>query len=98
MFGRFETFLPIIKSTYEEICMRIKFMLEQVSSADQVGLGDVIETYLSLQGHIFRKLPIIAIDNPIIDFAFIFRLGMYYYYYYYKLKTDDNLLYYYFSL
>lgn len=87
MFGRQETFLPIIKSTYEEICMRIKFMFEQVSTSDQVGLGDIIESYLSLQGHIFRKLPIIAIDNPNIDFAFIFRLGIYYYNY---LKMYNN--------
>jgi len=77
MFGRQETFLPLIKSTYEEICMRVKFMFDQVSSADQVGLGDVMETYLSLQGHIFRKLPSIAVDNPNVDFTFVFKLGIY---------------------
>lgn len=74
MFGRQETFIPLIKSTYEEICLRVKYMFEQ-SSSDHVSLGDVMETYLSLQGHIFRKLPSIAIDNPNVDFTFIFRLG-----------------------
>lgn len=76
MFGRQETLIPLIKTTYEEICMRVKFMLEQVSSTDQVGLGDVMESYLSLQGHIFRKLPLIAIDNSNVDFAFVFKLGI----------------------
>jgi len=76
MFGRQETFNQLIKSTYEEICMRIKCMFEEVSSADQISLVDVIESYLSLQGHIFRKLPSIAVDNPNIDFAFIFKLGI----------------------
>lgn len=78
MFGRQEAFIPVIKSTYEEICMRVKFMLEQVSSADLVSLGDVMESYLSLQGHIFRKLPFIAVDNPNIDFTFVFKLGIIY--------------------
>jgi len=77
MFGRQEIFFALIKSTYEEICMRVKFIFEQVSSVDQIGLGDIMESYLSLQGHIFRKLPSIAIDNPNIDFAFIFKLGIY---------------------
>lgn len=76
MFGRQETLIPLIKTTYEEICMRVKFMLEQVSSTDQIGLGDVLESYLSLQGHIFRKLPLIAIDNSNVDFAFVFKLGI----------------------
>lgn len=76
MFGRQEAFIPIIKTTYEEICLRVKFMFEQVSSADQVSLSDVMESYLSLQGHIFRKLPIIAVDNPSVDFAFVFKLGI----------------------
>lgn len=75
MFGRQETFIPLIKSTYEEICLRVKHMFEQVSPEDLFSLGDVIETYLSLQGHIFRKLPSIAIDNPNIDFTFTFTLG-----------------------
>lgn len=77
MFGRLEVFLPLIKSTYEEICMRVKFMLEQVPAADQIGLGDVMESYLSLQGHIFRKLPTIVVDNPNVDFAFVFKIGTY---------------------
>lgn len=76
MFGRKETFIPLIKSTYEEICMRIKFMLEQVSSTDHVGFGDILETYLSLQGHIFRKTTSIAVDNSNVDFTFIFKLGI----------------------
>lgn len=76
MFGRQENFIPLIKSTYEEICMKIKYMLEQVSSADYVGLGDVLESYLSLQGHIFRKLPSIAVENLNVDFTFIFKLGI----------------------
>lgn len=76
MFGRQETLIPLIKTTYKEICMRVKFMLEQVSSTDQIGLGDVLESYLSLQGHIFRKLPLIAIDNSNVDFAFVFKLGI----------------------
>lgn len=76
MFGRQENFIALIKSTYEEICMKIKYMLEQVSSADYVGLGDVLESYLSLQGHIFRKLPSIAVENLNVDFTFIFKLGI----------------------
>lgn len=75
MFGRQETLTPLIKSTYEEICLRVKQMFEQVSPGDFVSFGDVIETYLSLQGHTFRKLPLIAVDNQNIDFAFTFRLG-----------------------
>lgn len=77
MFGRQEAFFTLIRSTYEEICMRVKFMFEQISSADQIGLGDIIESYLSLQGHIFRKLPSIAVDNLNVDFAFVFKLGIY---------------------
>lgn len=75
MFGRHDKSIPLIKSTYDEICLRVKFLFEQISSSDYTSLGDVVETYLSLQGHIFRKLPSIAIDNPNIDFAFIFKLG-----------------------
>lgn len=75
MFGRQETYTPLIKSTYEEICMRVKCMFEQVSPADQLNLGDVMESYLSLQGHIFRKWPFIAVDNPNIDFTFVFKLA-----------------------
>lgn len=77
MFGRQEAFIPLIKTTYEEICIRVKFMLEQVSSADLINLGDVMESYLSLQGHIFRKLPFIAVDNSNVDFEFVFKLGIY---------------------
>lgn len=76
MFGRHEKLIPLIKSTYEEICLRVKCMFELLSPNDYNSLGDVVETYLSLQGHTFRKLPSIAVDNPNIDFAFIFRLGM----------------------
>lgn len=76
MYGRQEILNPLLKSTYEEICMRIKFMCEQVPAADQVGFGDVIESYLSLQGHVLRKLPNIAIDNPNVDFAFVFTIGI----------------------
>ncbi|XP_050436446.1 importin-13 [Adelges cooleyi] len=74
MFGRQEAFVPIIKATYEEICLRVKFMLEQASST-QEGIGDIVESYLSLQGHVFRKLPSIAIDNPNVDFVFVFRIA-----------------------
>jgi len=76
MFGRQNVYIPIIKSTYEEICMRVKCMFEQVSPADQFSLGDVMESYLSLQGHIFRKWPFIAVDNPNVDFTFVFKLGI----------------------
>jgi len=76
MFGRQETYIPLIKSTYEEICTRVKCMFEQVSPADQFSLGDVMESYLSLQGHIFRKWPFIAVDNPNVDFTFVFKLGI----------------------
>lgn len=76
MFGRQETLVLLIKSTYEEICIRVKYLLEQVALADYVGLGDVLESYLSLQGHVFRKLPLIAVDNPNVDFNFIFKLGI----------------------
>jgi hypothetical protein len=75
MFGQYEASIPLLKSTYEEICMRVKFMFEQASPADQFNLGDVIEAYLSLQGHIFRKWPFIAVDNPNVDFIFVFKLG-----------------------
>lgn len=78
MFGRQETFIPLIRSTYEEICMRVKYMFEQVSFANQNSLGDVMESYLSLQGHIFRKSPSIAVDNPNVDFTLIFKLGSYF--------------------
>lgn len=77
MFGRHETYIPLIESTYEEICMRVKFMFEQVSPADQFSLGDVMESYLSLQGHIFRKLQSIVVENPNVDFTFVFKLGIY---------------------
>lgn len=76
MFGRQDAYIPLIKSTYEEICMRVKFMFEQVSPTDQFSLGDVMESYLSLQGHIFRKWPFIATDNPNVDFTFVFKLGI----------------------
>lgn len=77
MFGRQERFIPLIKSTYEEICMRIKFMFEQVPAADHVGFGDVMESYLSLQGHIFRKSQtFVIIDNTNVDFAFVFKIGI----------------------
>lgn len=76
MFGRQESFFPVIKSTYEEICIRVKYLLEQVSLTDYVGLGDVLESYLSLQGHVFRKLPLVAVDNANVDFEFIFKLGI----------------------
>uniref|UniRef100_A0A2S2NNI7 Importin-13 n=1 Tax=Schizaphis graminum TaxID=13262 RepID=A0A2S2NNI7_SCHGA len=75
MFGQYEASIPLLKSTYEEICMRVKFMFEQASPADQFNLGDVIEAYLSLQGHIFRKWPFIAVDNPNVDFIFVFKLA-----------------------
>jgi hypothetical protein len=76
MFGRQERFIPLIKSTYEEMCMRIKFMFEQIPAADHVGLGDVMESYLSLQGHIFRKSQSLIIDNTNVDFAFVFKIGI----------------------
>lgn len=50
-------------------------MFEQASPADQFNLGDVIESYLSLQGHIFKKWSFIAVDNPNVDFTFVFKLG-----------------------
>ncbi|XP_025404966.1 importin-13 [Sipha flava] len=75
MFGRQERFIPLIKSTYEEMCMRIKFMFEQIPAADHVGLGDVMESYLSLQGHIFRKSQSLIIDNTNVDFAFVFKIA-----------------------
>ncbi|XP_050535319.1 importin-13 [Daktulosphaira vitifoliae] len=74
MFGRHEAFVHIIKSTYEKICTRVQCFFEQISS-DQVVIGDILESYLSLQGHIFRKLPVIAFTSSNIDFTFIFRIA-----------------------
>lgn len=78
MFGRQKTFFPLIRSTYEEICLRVKMLFEQMPYGDHASLGDIMESYLSLQGHIFRKSPSIAVDNPNVDFAFIFKLGIYF--------------------